>query len=130
MPDDEDYYMTFGQGYVKGFHASFGLIQETEIFVPKDMKAKVNIIRLKNMLHEKRKLKILYYMRPTFGENDIKTSGNINLEFDKKKNMLFAKNIYGESLSKFVYLSSSEEIKSYTGNNLSFIRKWRFKLSR
>lgn len=130
MPDEEDYYMTFGFGYAKGYHANLGLIQETEIFVPKDKSAKVNIIRLKNTLSEKRKLKFVYYIKPTLGEDEIKTNGYIDLEFDKDKNILFAKNIYGDGLSKTVYVSSNEKIKSYTGNALSFIRKWRFKFSR
>lgn len=121
MKDEEDYYMIYGFGYVKGFHASKGIIQETEIFVPINDNVKINIIKLKNTLSEKRRLKIVYYIKPVLGEDETKTTGNINLEFDKDKNVLFAKNIYGETLSKNVFVSSSEEIKSYTGNNLSFI---------
>ena len=121
MPDDEDYYMTFGFGYVKGYHASLGLIQETDIFVPPDDSIKLNIIRFKNTLSEKRRLKVIYYLNPVLGEDEIKTSGNINLSFDKDKNILFAKNVYGETLSKIVYVSSSEKIRAYTGDNLGFI---------
>ncbi len=124
MPDDEDYYMTFGFGYVKGYHASLGLIQETEVFVSYDDSSKVTIIRLKNTLSEKRKLKFLYYLKPVLGEDETRTSGYIDLEFDREKNVLFAKNIYGENLSKNVYVSSSEKIKSFTGNNLSFVRSF------
>lgn len=129
-PDDKDYYMIYGFGYVRGYHASLGLIQENEIFVPKNENIKVNIIRLKNTMEEKRKLKIVYYIKPVLGEDETKTSGYIDLNFDKEKNVIFAKNIYGEGLSKKVYLSSSEKITSYTGNNISFIRKWRYKFSR
>lgn len=120
MPDDNDYYMTFGFGYVKGYHASLDLIQETEIFVPNEESIKINIIRLKNTKEEKRKLKLIYYMKPVLGEDETKTSGYIDLEFDKENNVIFAKDIYGEGLSKNVYVSSSEEILSYTGNDLSF----------
>lgn len=120
IPDKEYYYMIYGFGYVKGFHASIGLIQETEIFVPVSDNVKINIIRLKNTLSEKRKIKLVYYIKPVLGEDETKTTGNINLEFDKDKNVLFAKNIYGETLSKNVFISCSEEIKSYTGNKLSF----------
>lgn len=127
MPDNEDYYVTFGLGYVKTYHASIGLIQEDEIFVPKEECVKTNIIRLKNTLSEKRKLKLVYYVKPVLGEDETKTNGYIDLEFEKDKNVLFAKNMYGEGLSKNVYISSSEKISSYTGNNLSFVRKgWRF----
>lgn len=129
-PDDKDYYMVYGFGYARGYHASLGLIQENEIFVPQNENIKINIVRLKNTMEEKRKLKLIYYIKPVLGEDETKTSGYIDLNFDKEKNVIFAKNIYGEGLSKKVYLSSSEKITSYTGNNLSFIRKWRYKLSR
>lgn len=126
MPDDDDYYITFGFGYTKSYHASFGLIQETEIFVPKDESVKINTIKLKNMIDKKRKLKLVYYIKPVLGEDEIKTSGYIDLNLDSEKNILYVKNIYGDTLSKNVYVTSSEKIKSYTGNKLSFIRKWRF----
>lgn len=121
MPDDEDYYMFFGLGYVKEYHSSLGLIQETEVFVPKDDSMKINIISIRNTTDKKRRLKLIYYMKPVLGEDETKTNGYINLEFDKDRNVLFAKNIYGETLSKNVYVSCSENIKSYTGNNLSFV---------
>lgn len=123
MPDDEDYYMTYGFGYASLYHASLGLIQETSIFVPKEDSVKINIIKLKNTLSEKRKLKLVYYLKPVLGEDEINTNGYIDLKFDKEKNVIFAKRIYGDSLSKIVYVSSSEKIKSYTGNDLSFIGK-------
>lgn len=64
MPDDNDYYVIYGFGYAKFFHASLGIIQETEIFVPKEEKIKINIIRLKNTTSEKRKLRLIYYIKP------------------------------------------------------------------
>lgn len=74
MPDDEDYYMIFGFGYAKMYHASLGLIQEADIFIPHDKNMKINIIRLKNTLSDSRKLKILYYLKPVLGEDETKTS--------------------------------------------------------
>lgn len=130
MPDDEDYYMIFGFGYVKSYHASLGIIQEIEVFVPTEDSIKINIIRLKNTLAERRRLKLVYYIKPVFGEDETKTNGYIGLKFDKEKNTIYAKNVYGDTLCKNVYISSSERIVSYTGNNLSFVGKRRFKLSR
>ena len=120
MQDDEDYYVIMGLGYVKTYHASLGLIQEDEIFVPKNDSIKINMIRFKNTLSEKRKIKLVYYIKPVLGEDETKTSGYINLKFDRENNVLISKNIYGDGISKNVYVSSSEKIKSYTGNNLSF----------
>ena len=121
MPDGEDYYTIFGFGYAKSYHASLGLIQESETFVPNEDGIKINIIRIKNTLSEKRKLKLIYYIKPVLGEDETKSSGYINLKFLPENNLITCKNIYGEDLSKLVYVSSSEKIKSFTGNNLSFM---------
>lgn len=121
MPDDEDYYITYGFGYAKYYHSSLGIIQESEIFVPKEDSVKINILRLKNTTSERRKLKLVYYIKPVLGEEETKTNGYIDLEF--KDNIIFAKNMYGEGLSKEVYVSASEKINSFTGNNKSFVGK-------
>lgn len=118
-PDDEDYYITHGFGYSKFYHASLGIIQELEVFVPTFDSVKVNILRFKNTTSEKRKLKLVYYVKPVLGEDETKTDGYIDLKFID--NVIYAKNIYGEGLSKNVYLTSSEKISSYTGNKRSFI---------
>lgn len=125
IPDDEDYYTFFGFGYVKTFHASLGLIQELEVFVPKEDTFKVNIIRLKNTLSDKRKLKLVYYLRPVLGEDELKSNGFIEVLLNKDKNFAKAINRYGEGIAKNMYISSSEKILSFTGNNLSFVRKWK-----
>lgn len=121
MPDEEDYYITFGFGYAKTYHASFGMIQETEIFVPKEDNAKISILRLKNVMDQTRKLKLIYYLKPVLGEDETKTNGYLDLDFDQDNNMVFVKNRYGEHLSKMVYVASSEKITSYTGSDKSFI---------
>ena len=121
MPDREDYYTIFGFGYAKSYHASLGIIQESETFVPNEDSIKVNIIRIKNTLSEKRRLKLIYYVKPVLGEDEIKTSGYIDVSFLPDSNLVTCRNIYGEDLSKNVYISSSQKIKSFTGNNLSFM---------
>ncbi len=121
IPDDNDYDITYGFGYVKEHHISYGIIQDIDIFVPKDESVKINIIKLRNTIAKNKKIKLVYYLKPVLGEDETKTNGYINLEFDENKNILFAKNLYGDGLSKNVYVSSNEKIISYTGNNLSFI---------
>jgi len=119
MPDDNDYYAFLGFGYIRFYHASLGIIQETEIFVPEEDSMKINIVRLKNTTSEKRHLKLVYYIKPVLGEDETKTDGYIDINL--QNNIIYAKNIYGDNLSKNVYVSSSEEILSYTGNNISFV---------
>lgn len=64
MPDENNYYVFYGFGYAKYYHASLGIIQETEVFVPKNYGVKINIIRFKNTTAEKRRLKLIYYIKP------------------------------------------------------------------
>lgn len=119
IPDNDDYYITYGFGYAKYFHASLGIIQEAEVFVPKEDSVKVNNVRFKNLTPEKRNLKLVYYIKPVLGEDETKTDGYIDLKFEN--NVIFAKNIYGEGLSKTVFVTSSEKIISFTGDKREFI---------
>lgn len=120
MPDDKDYYIKYGFGYANYEHVSDNILQSVDIFVPVEDKVKINIIRLKNVLPDKRKLKLIYYIKPILGEDEMKTMGNISLKHEG--NILIAENIYAEDLVKNLsFVSSSEKIKSFTGNKKSFI---------
>lgn len=120
MPDENDYYITYGFGYANYEHVSDNLLQKVEVFVPKEDKLKINIIKLKNVLPEKRNLKLIYYIKPVLGEDEIKTKGNISLK--REDNILIAKNIYTEEINQnLVFVTSTEKIQSFTGSKKSFI---------
>ncbi len=122
--DDEEYYMTYGFGYAKFLAMRMGLLQEQETFVPVNDNVKVNILRLKNTTKENKDLQLVYYINPVLGEDEIKTNGYINIDYDKNSNIIYAKNLYASDMkNQDVYISSSEKIKSYTGNKKSFIGK-------
>ena len=95
----------------------YGIKQEAEIFVPKDDNVKVNLLKLKNETPRRRKLKMVYYLKPVLGEDELKTNGQINLEFDKDKDVITMKNLNAQDIDETVYIYSSEKILSYTGNN-------------
>ena len=120
MPDENDYYITYGFGYANYEHVSNNLLQNVQVFVPKEDKLKINIIKLKNVLPERRNLKLLYYIKPVLGEDEMKTIGNISLK--REGNVLIAQNLYAEDVEKNIaFASSSENIKSFTGSKKSFI---------
>ena len=123
MPDNNDYYITYGFGYAKYFHESLGIKQETEVFVPKDDSAKIQIIRLKNETPRRRKLKLVYYIKPVIGEDETKTNGFIDFKFDRNSNTVLAKNMINSDFKNIVFVSSSEKIKSYTGIKKEFLGK-------
>ena len=60
----QDYYLTYGFGYVKLKTISNNVLQELQIFVPKEDGIKVNILKLKNLSNKEKRLKIVYYVKP------------------------------------------------------------------
>ena len=122
MPDDKNYNVVYGFGYSKYIHKSDGLEQKLEIFVPKEDGVKVEILRLKNTTLNRKKLKIIYYMKPVLGEDEIKTNGYINLKYDINNNIICAQNLYNNDFpNDIIYVSNSEKILSYTGDKNFFI---------
>ena len=122
MPDDNDYYITYGFGYAKYEHTSLGIWQEATVFVPRKEKVKITILHLRNMNPEKRNLKLFYYLKPVLGEDEVKTNGKI--EVKKEQNVVYAKNVYSlEETNDIVYVTSNQKIESFTGSKKSFIGK-------
>ena len=126
MPDENDYIVTYGFGYAKYEHKSDGIIQETEMFVPENDNVKVNIIKLKNIEGNKKNLKLVYYIKPVLGEDEIKTCSYLSLKYKQQENFLYMKNVYTDIFKKSVsYVSCSEKINSFTGSKKSFFGKRR-----
>ena len=120
MEDENEYYIKYGLGYAKYIHCYDSIEQNIEIFVPKDDSVKINLITLKNLLPQKRKLKLTYYLKNVLDEDELKSNGFIDLSFDENNNCIVAKNIVNSEFSNYMYISSSEKINSYTGNKMEF----------
>ena len=122
IPDDNDYIIIYGFGYARYNHNSDGIVQETEIFVPKEDRAKINIIRLKNVDAFKKNIKLVYYIKPVLGEDELKTNDFIDMKYDEANNNIQIKNVYtNEFVDNIMYVTSSEKIQSYTSNKKSFM---------
>lgn len=98
-----------------------GIKQEVEVFVPKDDAVKVQIIKLKNETLRKRKLKLVYYLKPVMGEDEVKTRDFLRMIFNRNSNMVLTKNIANSTFQNLLFVSSSEKIKSYTGIKNEFL---------
>ena len=122
MPDNKNYNVIYGFGYAKFIHKSDGIEQELEVFVPKEDSVKIQILKLKNMNLSRKTIKIIYYMKPVLGEDELKSNGYINLKYDKNNNIICSQNLYNsEFKNDIIYVSSSEKIKSYTGDKNFFL---------
>ncbi len=120
-PDNNDYYITYGFGYANYKHKSNGIVQEANIFVPCKDNVKVNLLRLENIEPRKRKIKLVYYIKPVLGEDELMSNTYLNLEYKQDSNLLSVKNISNEDFNNILYISSSEKINSYTGSKEFFI---------
>ena len=123
-PDGKNYNVIYGFGYAKYIHNSDDIFQELEIFIPQEDSCKVNILTLKNNAPKKKRIKIIYYVKPVLGEDEIKSDGNIKLQYEENSNIVIAKNLYKtEQFDNIAYVSSNEKIKTFTGNKKTFFGK-------
>ena len=118
--DNKESYLTYGLGYVRFKTIQNNIEHELNIFVPTKDNVKINVLKLKNLEPNKRNIKLVYYIKPVLGEDEIKTNGYIKVE--KDGNLVNIKNLYKDSFKdNYCFVSSSEQIKSYTANNDFFI---------
>ncbi len=121
MPDDNQYNIVYGFGYVKYTHNSNELNQELEVFVPNEDPIKIGILKLNNKSLLKKKIRIIYYLKSVLGEDEIKTDGYLKLEVNRNANLVEVQNLYENDFKNYVFISSSEKIKSFTGDNRFFL---------
>jgi len=115
--DGNNYYINYGFGYANFRHTCEGIIQENTIFVPQKEKVKINLLKLKNTEPKNKRIKIVYYIKPVLGEDELKT--NTFIKNYTSDNFVIVRNLYGNNSE--IIIMSSEKIKSYTGNKESFI---------
>ena len=120
-PDNKNYNVIYEFGFTEYIHKSDEIEQILDVFVPQKDSVKINILKLKNMSINKKKIKMWYYLKPVLGEDEIKTNGNLDLKFDKNSNTIIMNNLYNNEFKNMIYVSSSEKINSYTGDKKCFI---------
>ena len=117
--ENQEFYIRYGFGYVAVKTIKNEVIQEIETFVAKDDKIKLNILKFNNTSGEKKKFKVLYYIKPVLGEDEIQTNGYIFTQ--KQNNVVIAKNLYRDNFKeRILYLGTNEKIKSFTGSKTNF----------
>lgn len=124
-PDENDYDITYGFGYAKYKHESKGITQKVDMFVPIDDDIKLQVVELENNELHKKKYKLIYYVKPVLEEDELKSNGFLELKFHENSNMISMVNTASQNEidKKYLFVSSSEKITSYTGNKASFIGK-------
>ena len=122
MHDDNNYYIIYGFGYARYIHSSSKIKQILDVFVPKDDNVKVNLLTLENKNPQKKNLKLIYYIKPVLGEDEIKTNSYLQLELNESSNIMIIKNLGYEQKNNQIFIGCSEKINSYTGSKTSFFK--------
>ena len=119
-PNKNYYYIRHGFGYSNFQNSTDNLIQNVDVFVPNEENVKVLYFKIKNIVDEKRIIKLLVYIKPVLGEDEYYSNGNIKLE--KKENIIFARNVLADEdfKDKVMYVTSNEKIGSFTGDKNNF----------
>lgn len=119
-PNQNYYYVRHGFGYSNYQNSHDNFLQTVDVFVPNEENVKVLDFRIKNIIGEKRNLKMVVYMKPVLGEDEYFSNGNISVE--KKENILLVKNVFANEdfKDKIMYVSSNEEIGTFTGDKTEF----------
>ena len=120
IPNENYYYITHGFGFSKILNTTNNLRQEIEIFVPNEDSLKVIDFRIKNLINETRKLKLLFYIKPVLGEDEYLTNGNLIVK--KQGNILKIRNLFREEnfKNRTMFISSNLKINSFTGDKDNF----------
>ncbi|MCX7950470.1 MAG: glycosyl transferase [Clostridiales bacterium] len=117
-----DYIVHYGTGYVTYKHQHNGLQCELTLFVPKDDMVKISLVNIKNNSNKSRKLSVFYYVKPVLGVTPYLTNPYIVSEFNKELNTFIFKNSYNTDFpNRLMYISSSKDVYSYTGDLAEFI---------
>ena len=105
-----------GFGYSKYEQNKLDIKQKLKVFVSMNDNIKFSLLKIKNNTNYNKKINLIYKVDTVLDEDEIKSEGNIKLEYDKEKDIIYSENLYTSSVKCVSYMYSSEEISSYTGN--------------
>ena len=112
-----DLLVTYGFGYANYEQNKLDLKQKLEVYVSQNDNIKINLLKLKNNTNSVKNINIIYVVNTVLDEDEIKSNGNIVLNYDKEKDLIYSRNIYkSNNIDNISYIYSSEKINSYTGN--------------
>ncbi|GAA0181782.1 glucoamylase family protein [Clostridium sediminicola] len=121
--DNGEYIVEHGYGYSNFKHEAYGIIGEMKMFVPRDDKVKICLVKLKNNTSEKRKLSLSYYAQVVMGVVPQHTNIHVATTLNKEKKYIYAQNPYSANFGNLLaYLTiKGGENESFTGDRTEFI---------
>ena len=120
--DREPYRIRHGMGYTVFEHNCYGLKQRMTIFVSEKDPVKVYRIEIENASGYHRNLSLYFYAELVMGVSREMTAPYIVTQMNKEDNVFTARNVYNtEFAGQVAFVSSSEAITSYSGDNTEFM---------
>ncbi|WP_368294468.1 glucoamylase family protein [Dehalobacter sp. TBBPA1] len=120
--DSQPYLIRHGQGYTVFEHSSFGINQETRVFIPLGQNLKITALRLTNKNTLPKRLSLYYYLEWVLGVNREQNMPYLLTELHDKT--IFCQNVYQEEFAgraAFItgfgadYLSSTSDRIEFLG---------------
>ena len=112
---------THGFGYSTFFHDTKDYSFETTHFVSLEDTIKFYKVKFKNKASEKKKYNLYFWINPTFGPNEEKSSRYLLSDFYKDMNSVLIRNVYNTNFSGVTaFLSSTIPLSNYSVDLILF----------
>lgn len=125
-PDENDYYITYGLGYAKYQHQSNEIAQTLNMYIPMEDNLKVQVLKLENHGLKKKRIKLIYYIKPVLEEDEIKSNGYCNLEFVPNSNIVCIKTQEWKIPFLIICLYHAVKNKIIYRKQTKLYRKWKY----
>lgn len=110
-----------GFGYSTFTHNSSDYCFDTTHFVSKDDTVKFYNVKFANKTNQKRKFKLTFWINPTFGPNEEKSSRYLLSDYYQEMNSVLVRNVYNTNFSHITaFLSSTLPISDYSIDKILF----------
>lgn len=120
--ENGEYIVNFGFGFSKFSTSNLQIDTSLTSYIPEKENVKVNIIKLKNNANFKRNIKLVFFINLGMEVREDRKNEYIDVYKDDTFNIVYANNRFKNDFKdEFVYISSSEKIRSFTGLKDEFI---------
>ena len=110
-----------GFGYSTYYNITKDYDLNTTQFVSRNEQIKFYLSKIINKTNETKKYKITYWVNPSFGPNEEKSSRYILTDYFEKINAILMRNVYNVNFSHVTsFLSSTEKVSSYEIDKVIF----------
>lgn len=113
------YEVRYGLGYVKYISAVCGIKAELTVFIPKNDKVKVSILKIKNSNERSREFSFFYYIDPVLSFTNNLKERYMNLSYEDNK-IVFSNEYEKEFADNKIFMKILGDVESYSFDKEAF----------